>query len=126
MAGELTGIKTGNHICSILLKSSLYPFLSTETRVLSQKVYYHLDRKSSSGEGRCTSPGSKMLKNTNGVRMEWSHHSLSTLHQRKFNQTELLPLTNDLEILHNYLLKHIAKLSKTLREVPTPVVVFAL
>ena len=54
---------------------------------------------------------------------EWieciSHHSLSTLHQRKFNQIELLPLTKDLEIVHNYLLNQITTLSETLREVPT-------
>ena len=54
---------------------------------------------------------------------EWdkciSHHSLSTPHRRKFNQIELLPLTKDLEIVHNYLLNQITTLSETLREVPT-------
>ena len=55
---------------------------------------------------------------------EWneriSRHSLSTLHQRKFNQTELLPLTKDLESLRKYLLEQIAELSETLREAPIP------
>ena len=54
---------------------------------------------------------------------EWneriSHRCLSALHQRKFNQTELLPLTSDLEVLRKHLLKQIAELSKTLREAPT-------
>ena len=54
---------------------------------------------------------------------EWneriSHHSLSTLHGRKFNKIELLPLTKDLEILRKHLLKQIAALSKALKEVPT-------
>ena len=54
---------------------------------------------------------------------EWneriSHRCLSPLHRRKFNQTELLPLTNDLEMLHKHLLKQIAALSKTSREAPT-------
>ena len=48
-----------------------------------------------------------------------SHHSLSTLHRRKFNKIELLPLTRDLESLHKHLLQQISVQSKALREVPT-------
>ena len=54
---------------------------------------------------------------------EWneriSHHSLSTHYEKKFNKVNLLPLTKDLTILRNYLLKRMCTLSKALKDTPT-------
>ena len=54
---------------------------------------------------------------------EWndriSHHSLTTLHGRKFNRIDLLPLTEDLEKLRKHLLQRISVLMKALKENPT-------
>ena len=53
---------------------------------------------------------------------EWndriSHHSLTTLHGRKFNQIDLLPLIEDLEKLRKHLLQRISVLMKALKENP--------
>ena len=57
------------------------------------------------------------------INSEWnervSHHSLTTLQERKFNQIQLLPLTENLENLSIHILRRISALPKTLKENPT-------
>ena len=48
-----------------------------------------------------------------------SHHSQTTLHGRKFNQIDLLPLTEGLEKLQKHLLQRISVLMKAIKENPT-------
>ena len=56
------------------------------------------------------------------IAFEWndrtSHHSLSALQRNIFNKIELLPVTNDLEILRKYLLDRLLVLTRSLEETP--------
>ena len=54
---------------------------------------------------------------------EWSdsisYHSLGTLYKRKFNKPDLLPVTEDLEVLRKHLLQKIVTCTATLKAAPT-------
>ncbi|CAH3186017.1 unnamed protein product, partial [Porites lobata] len=54
---------------------------------------------------------------------EWSdsisYHSLGTLYKRKFNKPDLLPVTEDLEVLRKRLLQKIVTCTETLKAAPT-------
>ena len=54
---------------------------------------------------------------------EWSdtisYHSLGTLYKRKFNKPDLLPVTEDLEVLRKHLLQKIVTCTETLKAAPT-------
>ena len=57
---------------------------------------------------------------------EWSHeissHALRSLHQRKFNKPVVLPLAEDVKLLHDYLAKKAEKCSQRLSNEPSSAV----
>ncbi|XP_028417721.1 uncharacterized protein LOC114542174 isoform X2 [Dendronephthya gigantea] len=58
------------------------------------------------------------------MRSEWeykiSHHSLSTLKDRKMNSVQVLPLAEDMAMLRQFVDKEITETSSQLKESPTP------
>ena len=57
---------------------------------------------------------------------EWSHeissHALRSLHQRKFNKPVVLPLAEDVKLLHDYLAKKAEKCTQSLSNEPSSAV----
>ena len=57
------------------------------------------------------------------MKSEWeyrvSHHSLTTLHERRFNKVHVPPLAEDMTHLRNYIDEKIANESKSLKDNPT-------